>query len=108
MRRRRPKLQRIRFRVFDERVREALKTMTASAGLAREIEDAVERAGPVASPAGYFVLERSEDALVLRQVRPAGSGGAEAAAGTETVTLWPLTAARPAGSAGSPPPRSGA
>jgi hypothetical protein len=84
MRRRRPRIERLRFRVFDGRAREALREMAAAhemgrsgprrpaedvrAGLEARITAAVAGAEPLSSPLSSFVLERTGQRLSLRQL----------------------------------------
>jgi hypothetical protein len=87
MRRRRPRIERLRFRVFDDRAREALREMAGGHGSARggspvpgadaaaaleaRVAAAVEEAEPLASPLSSFVIERTAAGLALRQIQAA-------------------------------------
>jgi hypothetical protein len=98
MRRRRPRIERLRFRVFDERAREALREMAggpgsgggspapgaaAAAALEARVAAAVEEAEPLASPLSSFVIERTAAGLALRQIQaaPPAAGESRSAAG---------------------------
>ena len=85
MRRRPPRIERLRFRAFDERAREALRGMAgghvtgrggspglaadAAAALEARVAAAVERAEPLSSPLSSFVIERTAAGLALRQIQ---------------------------------------
>jgi hypothetical protein len=99
MRRRRPRIERLRFRVFDERAREALREMAGGHGSARgrspalgadaaaalegRVAAAIEEAEPLASPLSSFVIERTAAGLALRQIQAAPPAADDSRSGAD-------------------------